>query len=181
MLRPYTATYRDLIQLERETQTEARHERIESVEREFVVGSEGGDFSDNCLRISDVEEVHGRNQVVALVEAEVSSEAEVEQVDARQAVDACGLENDSLADDIAFAVRHPKGLRRLQGEARVMLEVDARSQLPREFIAAVQLENVGGIAVQVVVFAIDVQVGIIEVVREGVVRESAAEQTFLAL
>ena len=62
-----------------------------------------------------------------------------------------------------------------------MLEVDAGADFPRQFVGAVHLENISGVEVEIVIVAVDVVVGIGEIVASSLVGESAAVDAFLAL
>src|SRR5258708_36642946 len=157
--------------LESEPQTEAGHKGVDGVEWEQIVRAEGSNFSDDRLRVGDVEEVDGRNQVRPLIEGKVARKAQVEQVHARQTLYTRLLKDDRLADRNrnGLTIGQAGGVRGLERIPGVMLKVNAGSKLPRQLVAAVHLENIRRVAVQVVVLAVYVQVRIGEVVSEGVV------------
>ena len=62
-----------------------------------------------------------------------------------------------------------------------MLEVDAGADFPGQFVGGVELENVGGVQIEVVVVAVDVVVRVGEVVPGRLVGEAAAVDALLAL
>src|SRR5579872_3456556 len=115
------------------------------------------------------------------IKHELAREAQIELVHAGQALKPCGLKDDGLSDWNTLSIRHAEGRRGLDGEARIVLEVDASPELPGQFVGAIHFENVGRVEVKIVVVAVDVVVGIRKVVAGGFVGEAAAEGALLSL
>ena len=90
------------------------------------------------------------------------------------------MQDDSGRELVELGPR--KYLSWLERESGVVLEVDARPELPGQVVAAVHLEYVGGVIVENVVAAIDIAIRIVEVVVEGIVgKAGTAEYALLAL
>src|SRR5580704_6862924 len=171
--------------LKSKTQTKASHEWVDSERRlqKKAPGRRGvlSDLRDGRLRIRQVEEIDDWCEVPALVEDKLAGDAQVELVDAWQALDSRGLQDDVLCDVDTLSVWYVEGFGRLDWEAGVMLKVYAGTEFPRQFVGAIDFENVRGVEIQVVVLPVDAVVGIVEIVRGGLVRESAAVSALLAL
>src|SRR5580704_9232140 len=171
--------------LKGKTQSETSHERVDSQRRlqEKAPSRRSvlSDLRDRRLRVRHVEEIDGRCEVPAVTKHELARDAQVELVDAGQALDSCGLQDDVLSDVDTLSVWHIKGFGRLDREAGVVLEVDAGPEFPRQLVGAIHFENIGGVEIQVVVLPVDAVVGIVEIVGGSFVREAAAVSPLLAL
>ena len=168
--------------LERETQTKPRHEWVDGVERIQIAGAKGGHFTNYRLCVGGIEEVDDCHQVPA-IEDEVARETQIQHIHAGQTQDSGRLENDRLVNRLRrrFAIQDRIGLCGLQGIAGVVLEVDAGTESPWQLVSAVHFEDVSGIKVQVVVSAVDVEVGVGKIIRVTLIRIAAAVHAFLPL
>ncbi len=83
-----------------------------------------------------------------------------------------GCKDDVLCYVDTLSIRYVEGFGRLDGEAGVVLEVDAGADFPGQLVGAVHFENVCGVEVQVVVLPVDAVVGIGEVVARWLRRRS---------
>ena len=117
----------------------------------------------------------------AVIEDEFAREAQVQLVDARQALDSGRLKDDGFGYESAPSIWNVEGLCWLNRKTRVMLEVHAGAEFPGKLVGAVDFEHIGGVEVQVVAVAVDVEVWVGEIVAGGLVREAAAIDAFLAL
>src|SRR5579862_3381913 len=126
--------------LEREAQTEARHERVDG-ERRFpeaaaIGGREAvlGYFRNDCLRVGQIEEIDRRSEMPTFVKHELAREAQVQLIHAGQALNASRLQDDVFGHWNALSIINVECRGRLNGEAGVVLEVDAGTKFPRQFI-----------------------------------------------
>src|SRR5882672_598377 len=174
-----------LAPLKRESQTKPRHERVDGEEWLQIsivcrIGVKEVVLSHDGLRIGEVEKVNQRYHVPPVIQHEFTGEAQIEHVYARKPRDSCRLKDDSLG-----ALGQPpidaENLNRLYRQARVVLEVHAGANLPGQFIAAVHFENISGVRIQIVIVAIDVVIGIGEIVTGGLIRKASPVNAFLAL
>src|SRR5215470_6811666 len=116
-----------------------------------------------------------------VVKDKLTREAQVQLIDAGQTLDAGRLEYDVFTDRYALPVGHAERRSRLDGETGVVLEINASSKFPRQVVRGIKLEHIGRIQVQVVVFSVDVEIRVIEVVAGGLIRKAATECALLAL
>ena len=90
-----------------------------------------------------------------------------------------------MEDDSFGALRQPaigaENLYRLNGQARVVLEVHTRPNLERQFIAAVHFEDIRGVGIQIVVVAIDVIIRVGEIIAGGLIGKAPSKYALLAL
>ena len=140
--------------LERKAETETSHEWVDG-QRWFqiaaAIGSakgELGHFGNYGLRVCQIEEVHTGNQAPAFIEDKLAREAQVELIHAGQALDSVGLKDDVFAENIRFGMRHRNicvrnqiGSGWLNGEACIVLEVDAGADFPGQLVGAVHFET----------------------------------------
>ena len=82
---------------------------------------------------------------------------------------------------LRLSARHIKRLGWLEGETRIVLEIDAGTEFPGQFVDSVNLEDVGRIEVEVVVIPVDVVIGISEIVTESLVGIASPVHAFLPL
>src|SRR5439155_3313870 len=141
-------------------------------------------LSDDRLAIRDVEKVDHRYHVPAVIQDEFTGDTQIKHVYAREPLDSCWLKDDRLASlgespVCAIGRVSAENLNRLDGQPCVVLEVHASADLPRQFITAVHFKNKSCVGIQIVIVAVDVIVGIGEIVASRLIRKATAVNTFL--
>src|ERR1700686_122561 len=155
--------------LELHAKPEFGDKRMQQVRWLEISRSERTHFTHHCMTVADIQKTHQRlHRQSRFPNTKWPRNPEAQQIDARQPHFSGWLQSHRLG--VLPQFRAAKDVCRLNRVTRVMLKIDAGVDVPRQIVSAAQLENVGRIEVQVIVLSIDVQVGIVKIIRRNSVR-----------
>jgi hypothetical protein len=135
-----------------------------------------------------IKEIRRWNLVPVIFENKLAGEPQVQHIHAGKTLGSSRLKDDRFSnwyelimERIKLPARYIERLGWLEGEPRIVLEIDAGTEFPRQFVDSVNLEHIGRIKIKVVVVPVDVVVGIREIIAVSLIGIASPKHTFLTL